>query len=74
MINDDAPQAARLRGRLHNGKFATAADHLEGQPPEVVSLVRSLAAMFGNTGWILGDMGVVVDAALRSIEGEGEGA
>ena len=56
-----------LQSRLYNYKFDSAAGHLGGEPEPVRDLVEVLARQYGNTGWIMGDQAILINAALRSI-------
>jgi len=64
MIDRSQPQAEKLVGRVNNGKYETALAYLEGQPLDVVEAVNTLARLFGNGGWVDGDMGNLVGGYL----------
>jgi len=53
----DAGAEHGLEGRLYNWKFRQALDYLDGQPPEVVHLVKVLADAYGNEGWPVANAG-----------------
>lgn len=57
----------KLFGRLLNWKFEQALQYLDNEPEEVKDLVKSLARMFGNSGWFFGDMSEIVRHALFDI-------
>lgn len=56
-----------LIGRLENYKFRSAQKYLEGENEEVKLIVNSLAVTFENCGWIDGNIGIIIDAAISSI-------
>jgi hypothetical protein len=56
-----------LKGRLKNYKFKSALNYLDGEDEEVVELVKSLAAMYGNVGWFEGYSDVIISNALENI-------
>ena len=56
-----------LFGRLDNYKFESALAYLKGESKETKDLVKFLAKVFGNSGWILGDMSILIDNALENI-------
>jgi hypothetical protein len=61
-----------LHSRLHNYKFESAKQYLEGEPDEIKLLVNSLADMFGDVGWGLGGhISILVAFALSEIGVEG---
>lgn len=67
MIDKDT----NLYSRLYNWKFEQANNVLIEEPiklerPEF-DLITSLALMFGNVGHFTGDMGTIINAALKSI-------
>ena len=49
-----------LIGRIYNGKFNSALKYLEGESKETVELVNTLARLFGNVGWLDGDLGYLL--------------
>lgn len=67
LINRDAPRADVLIGRLRNWKFDTARKYLHQQPEAVRVAVKTLADMFGNSGWFGGKMGTMVDLVVEAL-------
>lgn len=60
---------ANLQSRLDNWKFKQALQYLKGEDARTNEVVGALSAMFGDVGWGLGgSMGIVVDAALSSLQ------
>lgn len=57
-----------LASRLINYKFKSALQYLEGEKEETKDLVNFLAKLYGNVGWILGDMAILIDNALENIQ------
>lgn len=63
----------KLKSRLSNYKFDQALLYLEGEDEDVQEVVKALAETFGSVGWgLTGHMGVIVEAALRSIGASSE--
>lgn len=61
-----------LASRLINYKFKSALQYLEGEKEETKDLVNFLAKLYGNVGWILGDMAILIDNALENIQATDE--
>ena len=61
----------RLYSRLYNYKFESAVQYLDGAQlrKRDRALVKYLAARLVNSGWIMGDFSLLIDAALSSIKG-----
>ena len=60
----------KLKNRLENWKFKDAQKFLGGEPDPVADIVDALANNFGNSGWLEGDMGLIIQAAIDSLIGE----
>ena len=60
-----------LLGRLHNWKFESALEYLDGSPESDQKIVMELAKEYGNIGWIPGDAAIkdVIGAELQKIYG-----
>lgn len=58
----------KLRSRLLNWKFQQACRYLEGEPAAVQDLVRALAGWLGDSGFVEGAVGEVVDATLGLLD------
>lgn len=60
-----------LIGRLYNWKFSSAAGLLrEDHPEDVREQVATLARLFGNVGWLDGDIAVLIAATVRGLIGD----
>jgi len=61
----------KLLGRLHNWKFESALEYLEGSSESDKVIVGKLAEKYGNVGWIPGDAAIkdMIDAELQKIDG-----
>jgi hypothetical protein len=57
----------KLISRLENFKFTQAQNYLEGENEMVVDVVNALASVFGNVGWMDGDMGTILSSAVYNI-------
>lgn len=53
-----------LYSRLYNCKFGQALQYLKGENEETVEIVKTLARVFGNSGYIVGDIGSIVDVVI----------
>lgn len=63
MISDDC------FNRIVNWKFRSAFDLIDfDASPDEREVIGALAAMFGNIGWFGGDMGLIVQQAIRSLD------
>jgi hypothetical protein len=58
--------------RLYNWKFEQALDYLGGATSGERQLVEALSATFGNSGWFGGSLGIIINAALRTLMPEEE--
>ena len=68
----------KCEDRLHNWKFEQAQEYLGDAEPtdRERELVDALAAVFGDSGWLDGELGVIVSAAVGTLipdEQEGGG-
>jgi hypothetical protein len=62
----------KCKGRIHNWKFERARDYLAESEPtnRERELVDALATVFGNSGWLFGEMATIVGAAVKELIGE----
>jgi hypothetical protein len=60
--------------RLENWKFDQARKCLDESEPTDTEreLVEALAAVFGNSGWLFGQIEIIVGAAVGTLIGDGE--
>lgn len=61
-----------LRDRLLNWKFSQAAEHLDKLPKGMVgeehaNVIGALCRVFGNSGWLDGDLAVIVDFVVARL-------
>ena len=68
----NTPELKDLRDRLYNWKFNSALEcaikTLEDLGDDQDN-IAALARLFGNCGWIEGDMGVLISIAVHSLIG-----
>ena len=59
-----------LLRRLHNWKFRSALQYLEGSSDDDQKIVIELANAYGNIGWIYGDAEIknTIDKQLQKID------
>lgn len=63
-------QSERLIGRIYNWKFESALRYMKGQPKEIQDLLKSLAKLLGNEGWMDGLLADLVKAAELYLLGD----
>ena len=56
-----------LCGRLMNWKFSQAEACIENESDDEILVIVALSRTFGNCGWINGNMGTIIEAAINSI-------
>lgn len=56
-----------LIGRVENWKFEQAIKYLEGESDEVKEIINALATSFGNVGWFDGNLGRIVEFAVKCL-------
>lgn len=56
-----------LAKALYNWKFSLAETCIENEPDSQIHVIAALAATYGNCGQFGGDMGQIIEAAVRSI-------
>lgn len=67
-IHERQQRHEALADRLYNFKFGQALPYLaEWDDPEVIQTVHALHASYSNSGWIFGNEGMIVLAAVRRL-------
>ncbi len=61
----------KLLNRLHNWKFRDALQYLKDSPENDQKIIKKLAELYGNIGWISGAVEIkkTIDAELQKIDG-----
>lgn len=54
-----------LYSRLYNCKFNSALKELKEENEETKEIIETLARIFGNSGWIDGDIGLLVGVVIE---------
>jgi hypothetical protein len=56
-----------LKNRIFNWKFASASIYLDGEDDHIKHTVQLLARMFGDCGWLTGDIGSLIQIVVDSL-------
>jgi hypothetical protein len=63
-------QSDKLIGRIYNWKFKSALKYMKGQRIDIQDLIRTLATLFGNEGWMDGLVADLVKTAEQYLLGD----